>query len=123
MTESQLTGKLIKFVRVKRPDAVVFKHSDRTTVGVPDMSITCCGLTRWYEVKVEPNWPPTKIQVATMAKIQRASGGDGHYLRFFKHNGRWRMAVIDVPTLDKFYRGTGDHQTLNDDFANFVEDL
>lgn len=63
MLEGAFTSKLLKKLR-EHPvlkKAVIFKHSDYFTKGVPDFSITYGSLTTWWEVKISPN-TPTSIQ-------------------------------------------------------------
>ena len=51
-----------------------FKHSDRFTRGVPDVSVTVRAITTWFEVKLVNNkhlWDA--IQVAHMQHLERAA--------------------------------------------------
>lgn len=76
MNESQFTRELFELVRRKLsnlydPPPVIFKHADRWTKGIPDVSITMNGKTTWYEVKLTTNkriFEP--IQVQTMLRLQ-----------------------------------------------------
>lgn len=52
MTESQFTCKLLKLLRQAMPDAVVLKHNDAMTSGIPDFSVSLAGRTLWVEVKL-----------------------------------------------------------------------
>ena len=51
MTESQKTNAFLKKVQAMLPDAVIFKHNDRITAGIPDASISRKGTTMWIEFK------------------------------------------------------------------------
>lgn len=51
MTESELTKRLKKRIKERLPRAIVLKHADRFTAGIPDMSITLNGDTSWWEIK------------------------------------------------------------------------
>jgi len=42
-------------MRLHLPGAVVFRHEDHFTAGVPDISITNAGHTTWIEVKIARN--------------------------------------------------------------------
>lgn len=49
-------------------NAVIFKHSDRFSAGIPDFSVTVNGNTLWVEVKMWPN-TPTKLQEFYLKKL------------------------------------------------------
>jgi hypothetical protein len=63
MLESKFTGKLLKALRrhPRLAGAVIWKHNDWSTAGIPDFSITHNQQTTWFEVKIFPN-TPTKLQ-------------------------------------------------------------
>lgn len=114
MTEAQLTKKLIDYVRKELPQAVVFKHNDRVTTGIPDLSITCGGRTLWVEVKREGNWPPSALQQEIVKRLQKA--GTAVYAYFYRVGAKWRMQITwtilaEHPIL------SGE---LQDDFKRFV---
>ena len=71
MLEGKFTQKLLKALRSapELHEAVIWKHSDWITAGVPDFSVTINGLTTWFEVKVAPN-VPTKLQAYYLEKLQ-----------------------------------------------------
>jgi hypothetical protein len=55
MTESQFTQRLLRALRQALPDAVVIKHINPMTAGVPDFSVTrydSDNHTTWCEVKL-----------------------------------------------------------------------
>lgn len=52
MTERELKAKLVRKIRQQLRGAVVFRHEDLWTAGIPDISITWRGKTIWLEVKV-----------------------------------------------------------------------
>lgn len=52
MTEATLTSALTKTIRGYLVGSVVFKHADRFTAGVPDLSVTWMHRTAWVEVKL-----------------------------------------------------------------------
>jgi hypothetical protein len=77
MTESAFTSKLLAALRkdplLKDCGAVIFKHCDRLTAGIPDFSITVKGrYTTWWEVKVMPNGL-SKIQKYYIDKLKPAA--------------------------------------------------
>jgi hypothetical protein len=51
MKESTLVTQLKKALMTGLPGAVVFKHHDAITAGIPDLSVTWRGSTTWLEVK------------------------------------------------------------------------
>ncbi len=52
MKEGEVNRRLVKALRKELPGAVVFKHADQITAGVPDISVTWRRRTAWVEVKV-----------------------------------------------------------------------
>lgn len=69
MNEGKFTAKLLKHLRQAMPEAVIFKHADKYTAGIPDFSITLDGITTWWEVKRYPR-PLDKIQRETLRRLQ-----------------------------------------------------
>jgi hypothetical protein len=53
MNEAQLTQKFVRELRQDHPSWVIWKHNDRLSSGIPDLSITRNGRTVWLEVKKE----------------------------------------------------------------------
>lgn len=62
-TEKAFLAKLLPDLRklLEPKGAVIFKHNDFYTSGVPDFTITIDGRTTWWEAKLAPN-EPTKLQ-------------------------------------------------------------
>ena len=74
MLERDFQRKLLSALK-KHPalgGAVIFKHNDYMTAGVPDVSITLNGATTWFELKVHPN-TPTKLQAHFLEKLKPRS--------------------------------------------------
>jgi hypothetical protein len=64
MTESQFQGKLLRALRshaALRNKAVIYKHNDRFSAGIPDFSISIGYRTLWLECKMYGNIP-TRLQ-------------------------------------------------------------
>lgn len=73
-TEASQTRAFLKRLRERYPAAVVFKHNDLRTGGIPDASVTFSGATVWIEFKRgKPTL--TEIQKRTMQRLHVASAG------------------------------------------------
>ena len=89
MTEATLTRELLRVLERKLSGAVVIKHADRFTVGIPDASVTWAGTTSWLEVKLIrrrrratlPRSQFPMIQLLTMDRL--AAAGSALYLIYF----------------------------------------
>lgn len=84
MTERTYTTRLVKRLRQAFPNAVVIKHADNFTGGVPDLSVTLGGRTWWVEVKVGDELADclrhvTTLQRRTMNQLHLASHGHAYY--------------------------------------------
>lgn len=78
-SESQFTSKLLRALRARMPNAVVLKHSDSFSGGIPDFSITnfdsyiAENKTVWIEVKLLG--PPSVIFKPLQVEMLRRLGG------------------------------------------------
>lgn len=52
MTERQIAEKLLVRLRASLPGAVVLKHSDVGTKGIPDVQVAWADRTSWLELKI-----------------------------------------------------------------------
>jgi len=84
MTESFFTRKLLKALRSHPAllDAVIWKHNDASTGGIPDFSVSWGRVTLWFEVKLGRNIP-TKLQRWALGKLR-----DGGILISVSRDGR-----------------------------------
>lgn len=74
MTEAILVAGLVAALREGLPGSVVFKHADRTTAGIPDISVTWRYTTVWLEVKlVAPDLYNRELQDLMMQRLARTS--------------------------------------------------
>ncbi len=79
MTEAKIVRKIVAHLRASLPGAVVFKHADLVTAGVPDISVTFRGKTVWLEVKLLTGCETrsslsrhfNRLQLATMRLLQK----------------------------------------------------
>lgn len=63
MTESQVVRRLVTRLKALLPGAVIFKHADSVTAGIPDVSVTCNGRAMWLEVKyLRDHMTPSKVR-------------------------------------------------------------
>lgn len=79
MNEATLSTALVKTLRTELPGSVVFKHSDKVTSGIPDITVTWNGRTTWIEVKfANPKVVDTGVQALTMKRL--ANAGSAMYV-------------------------------------------
>jgi len=65
MNEATCKAALCKLLRATLPGAVVYRHEDQFTAGIPDISVTWRGRTVWVEVKLDR---PGRRAVVTAAQ-------------------------------------------------------
>ena len=81
MKEGDFTRRLLAVLR-KHPalkEAVVWKHNDASTGGIPDFSVSIGKHTEWFEVKIAPN-EPTELQAYYLGRLRDG----GHLITVFK---------------------------------------
>jgi predicted HAD superfamily Cof-like phosphohydrolase len=71
MNEAYLKGRLKKAVQKRIPSAVIFRHEDQFTGGIPDMSVTAHGSSVWVEVK----WKRGKLTPLQRHTLERIGNG------------------------------------------------
>ena len=71
MRESDLKRRLVKAILATHPGAVVYRHEDAFTAGIPDISVTWAGLTSWWEVKHEPLGRTSKLTKLQEHELRR----------------------------------------------------
>lgn len=70
MNEKELKDALVKQIRASLPAALVFRHEDQNTAGIPDISVTYKGLTQWLEVKyANPTVHSRGLQLVTCTRL------------------------------------------------------
>jgi hypothetical protein len=74
VNEAYLKGRLVRILREELPGAVVFRHEDKFTPGVPDISVTWHGRTRWIEVKYDRPRSPAKLTATQHAALMALRG-------------------------------------------------
>ena len=71
MTEATLKAALRKAILKRVPKAVVYRHEDHFTAGIPDLSVTLPPRTVWIEVKFanRRKAEPTKLQALALRRL------------------------------------------------------
>src|SRR6266702_4491645 len=70
MNEAALKAELTKTARELLQGFVVLRHEDKSTYGIPDLSITGCWKTSWLEVKfANPDFNSKGIQDLTLRRL------------------------------------------------------
>ena len=93
MTESQITSRLLKQLRDDLTGAVVFKHNDRITSGIPDFSVTCSNRTSWWECKLaDPQFCGQGLQELMMLRL--AAAGYARYVVWEQRRGLERTLIV-----------------------------
>lgn len=67
--ESHISRTLVRRLRIALPNAVVFKHNDASTAGIPDISVTYKRRTLWLEVKRGHHFNDRTSQHVTMLRL------------------------------------------------------
>jgi len=82
--------------------AVLLRHEDVRTAGIPDLSVTLRGKTSWWEFKhATPNYPSTGIQELTCLRL--AAAGTCFYVIYHEEGNYKRTLIIhprNIKTLD-----------------------
>lgn len=81
MTENTINRQLEEKLKPLLPGFVIFKHSDRARIGIPDFSIIGRNFTSWWEVKLaDPDFDSVGIQELTCLRL--AVAGYCRYIIF-----------------------------------------
>ncbi len=81
-------------ILAKRPKAVVLRHEDQFTSGVPDMSVTCEFMTRWFEVKTAYDRPPRGRGLQKVTCVQLANQGCCWYIIYAEKHGERKTQIV-----------------------------
>lgn len=123
MNEAKLNQDLKKALKLAFPSAVVLKHNDRTTSGIPDLSITYLGSTTWLETKLaDPEIRDTAIQRDVCIRTSKA--GCCLYVIFDNKNTPSTNIVhplnLQIWRTDPLQRWPGFNNTL---VVNYIRSL
>lgn len=102
MDEATITREMTEYLRKHNPGPVI-KHAEKSTLGIPDVSVTGYGHTMWIEVKLIRGLPE-KIslrktigfqgpQYRTMSLLDYHGSG-AMYVLFFSHRREWQTCII-----------------------------
>lgn len=106
LTEGSLTRDLMKTIEQVMLSAVVLKHADRFTSGIPDLTVTWRGVTSWWECKHTP-FKRKGLQTLTAQRL--AAHGICRYIIFDAKRTRivhpnnldtWRDAALSCNGYD-----------------------
>jgi hypothetical protein len=106
-SETEVKGKLVKYLKQELRNAVIFRHEDKYSAGIPDISLTDNGFTLWIEVKhVTPKKPfkSTGLQTHTAQRLENR--GRCVFVIFEETKEEHQLTVIMFPKfIDKFNTG------------------
>src|SRR6266699_3496021 len=107
MTEASLKSELVKMLREQLHGFVILRHEDKSTYGVPDISITGCGKTAWVEVKfANPDFNSRGIQDLTLRRLSHV--GIARYLIYELNKDKERLVHIVHPGDLAAWRESGE---------------
>ena len=70
VTEVTVRRDLKKALQARLPNAMILRHEDLYTSGIPDLSISYAGKTSWWEIKyADPHCKTTRIQQHTCTQL------------------------------------------------------
>ncbi|HLZ10536.1 MAG TPA: hypothetical protein VKT80_18260 [Chloroflexota bacterium] len=108
--EKKLVAKIIEGLRKRRGHSIeVFKHNDRITRGIPDLSVTAYGRTTWFEVKQftseepRPSEIKKKLEPLQLQRLKRlADCGRAFYICGYVEDGAQRFSVMSPANAHRF---------------------
>lgn len=86
MDEAYLKRRLVETIRKEMPGAVVYRHEDTFTAGIPDISVTWRGSTTWIEVKFQRRGRKADLTALQSQAIDRfrAAGAAAWVVRYIE---------------------------------------
>jgi hypothetical protein len=88
MTESQFTQRLLKALRRRMPQAVILKHMNPLTAGVPDFSVTRDEQNRFAGLQNHTTWCEVKLSSGNLfptLQFETARRMDAWYIIYAPH--------------------------------------
>jgi hypothetical protein len=94
MNEASLKSELVRTLRKELLGAVVFRHEDKLTSGIPDISVTWHKKTTWLEAKyLNPHFHSKGIQELTVRRL--SSAGSCFYVLYTNIKGIYSTTIVD----------------------------
>lgn len=91
--ETSLKGKLVIALKFDFPGAVVIRHEDHFTGGIPDISMTWRGRTVWLEVKhLNPRMKTKGLQTDTAIRLSEE--GYCWFIVYSEKNGIRKTLIV-----------------------------
>jgi hypothetical protein len=101
VSEADLKSALCSLMREQLRGFVVFRHEDRRTSGVPDISVTGFGRTMWIEVKyANPYLGDIALQRERMKQLSAA--GSAYYVIYHQIGSLSRTLIVEPRQLDEW---------------------
>jgi len=122
VNEAALKRKLVDAIKVEMPGAVIFRHEDRFTAGIPDLSVTYSDRTVWIEVKYSRPGKRAKISGAQRLILSRLmKHGRVLLLTYDDQDGSQagKVTNMDVPMRMLGVAGVGDDMLQNERVGGF----
>lgn len=122
MNEATLKRKLVDALKEAMPGAVIFRHEDRFTAGIPDLSVTYADRTVWVEVKYSRPGKSAKVSGAQRLILSRLmKHGRMLLLTYDDRDGTQtgKVTNMDVPMRMLGVAGVGDDMLQNEFAAGF----
>lgn len=102
LKEHHLKAQLMLAFRTKAMGFLCFRHEDKMTHGIPDISVTGGKHTSWLEVKhANPDFPTKGQQELNMIRLERI----GHYARYIiydENKGDPRTLIVKPSKLGEW---------------------
>lgn len=99
MSEGRICSTLVKVLRGELPKYVVYKHADRVTAGIPDISATGDGMTTWMEVKYRVKRTPLECGQQMLMAVRLEREGSCIYAIFERLGQRKRTLIVSPAQL------------------------
>ncbi len=100
MNEGDLKDTLVRTLRQTMVGAAIFRHEDKFTAGIPDISVNWRGFTTWIEVKyLNPDFIGKEIQYVTALKLEREARC--LYALYVQRRGERRTVVVKPSELKR----------------------
>ncbi|KKM23577.1 hypothetical protein LCGC14_1613800 [marine sediment metagenome] len=107
MIEGDLTTDLVKACKKSMTGAVIIKHADRSSYGIPDLSITWQKATTWWEVKFFNNKPFNSPEQQEIMCQKLSTQGHCHYVIY-----KQQYAMRSILIVNPFHINEWDHAAV-----------